>query len=539
MNKYKFEGWVLGAEIAEPIVEVTIKTLDYDRNTIKECFSDGKGQWSIQLNDEVKQISFSHPDYVGKIFCLNNLPERIRLLNNKLIGYQSKLWYKSGQIVDVFVYSPTQYKAVLFRHGFEKKSIKTLACLPPQHQSVPDEDFTENGLQWQKSFEYRIPEDIIPGLYSILLEAQDQEPFAIPMIISSSSQQSKILILASTNNWQTYNIWGGRNRYRNFVEFLSEDFALPSLKKKILSFFPTSLKQYVKKIFGVENTIGEDWMFRKLSIKRPFTNCLLEDRSVLSPFTNHLAAGEWRVLAWLEKNDIEYDIISGYELHHAPAKLNGYSGIILSTHCEYWSKEMYETLKHHHENKKLWLINISGNTMYREVGFFDDGSIQCKSLLFNETVADESQLLGVRFSDIDYGTSSNYKIVKGNHWVFDGIEYNRNSLYFGNKSLNQNTKPFYKRYDPGRPGSGTNLKGQGASGWETDKLTQTASKDIIVVSKGMNKNGGADMVVREPDGNSGGLFSASSITFGGSLLIDKISSGIVLNVLKRILNENE
>ncbi|HEY6907704.1 MAG TPA: hypothetical protein VI230_09555, partial [Ignavibacteriaceae bacterium] len=52
--------------------------------------------------------------------------------------------------------------------------------------------------------------------------------------------------------------------------------------------------------------------------------------------------------------------------------------------------------------------------------------------------------------------------------------------------------------------------------------------------KGANKfRGGADMIVREPDGH-GLLFSASSITFGGTLLVDENSSKIVKNVLERI-----
>ena len=43
------------------------------------------------------------------------------------------------------------------------------------------------------------------------------------------------------------------------------------------------------------------------------------------------------------------------------------------------------------------------------------------------------------------------------------------------------------------------------------------------------------MVVREPAADHGGVFSASSITFGGSLLIDPVTSRITRNVLERAL----
>jgi hypothetical protein len=49
----------------------------------------------------------------------------------------------------------------------------------------------------------------------------------------------------------------------------------------------------------------------------------------------------------------------------------------------------------------------------------------------------------------------------------------------------------------------------------------------------MNSRGGADMVVREPEGSRGGVFSASSITFTGSLLVDYVCSEITRTVLKK------
>ncbi len=79
------------------------------------------------------------------------------------------------------------------------------------------------------------------------------------------------------------------------------------------------------------------------------------------------------------------------------------------------------------------------------------------------------------------------------------------------------------------------LKGIGGSGWETDKLSKTAAKDFFQLAKGLNKKGGADLVLREPAETRGGVFSVSSITFGGSLLIDNVCSGMVKNVLNKIL----
>jgi hypothetical protein len=179
------------------------------------------------------------------------------------------------------------------------------------------------------------------------------------------------------------------------------------------------------------------------------------------------------------------------------------------------------------------VLNLSGNSIYREVECFDDGSIRCVSLSFKDTCEDETQLLGVRFNEYDYGTCAPYKVVEKDHWLFKNIGINRSNFIFGEKSLNQNTAVEVRRIDPGRPNHGEGLTGAGASGWETDKLSKTAPKDFKIVAKGINKYGGADMVVREPRGTSGGVFSSSSIVFAGSLLVDPIVSKIAINAINK------
>jgi hypothetical protein len=106
---------------------------------------------------------------------------------------------------------------------------------------------------------------------------------------------------------------------------------------------------------------------------------------------------------------------------------------------------------------------------------------------------------------------------------------------FGASSLNRNTPKTRSRYDPGRPGLEQGLKGAGASGWEMDKVSDTAPRDVTVIAKGLNSQGGADMVVREMSGKRGGMFSASSVTFSGCLLIDDAASTVVKNVVCKAL----
>ncbi len=470
-------------------------------------------------------IRFQKDGYVAKEFRADELPDKIRLLEDKLIGYQAKLWFSPGERIKSFIHAPEVFTAKIFRHGLEKKLISDLGHFSPQQQQVPDGHFVEEGLNWRKSIEYTMPNDALPGIYSLLLQSAEEKDFAIPFVVSTSPScygiRSKILVLASATTWQSYNLWGGRSRYRNFEDSLTGSVSSTSvvnpLKIAISRVLPENTKKTIKKLLGKQDP---KWMFKKLTVKRPFTNCDLEESDSFRPFTNHLASGEWRLLAWLEREGYDYDIISGYELHANPKLLENYKALILNTHCEYWTRAMFEGLKHFHEEKQGWILNISGNSIYREIEFFADGSTRCVSLSFKDSCQDEAQILGVRFSSSDYATCAPYKILKPNHWVFQGMSISKSKI-FGGLSLNQNTQ--------------NTLDGAGASGWETDKICKSSPRDIKLVAKGLNPKGGADMVVREPNGKRGGMFSASSIVFGGCLLIDNVSSMIVKNVLSRAL----
>ena len=536
------KGTVKNASLAEPLAGVKLSVKDAEGQELLQIANDEQGHFSFEPPQDPATIRFEKDGYVSKSLPFEEAGDLIRLLDDKLMGYQNKLNFKPGEEIEAFVHSPAPYTATLYRHGIEKENISGLGTHPAYSQSVPDRYFVESGLNWDGNFSYRIPKHARPGIYSLLLEAEGQDPFAIPMVVSTPADQqedNQILVLCSTNNWQTYNIWGGRSRYRNFEMEASEDYMkntgpVAELITSVAERMPQGLVYKIKELLNIEKE-QPGWVYQPLSIRRPHTNCALEDDYPDQPFTNHLAGGEWRVLAWLEQQGIPYDVCTGYELHRNPQLLSGYEALLLSTHSEYWSRPMYEAIKQYHRQQGLWLINVSGNSIYREVDFMSDGSIRCLSTKFNKSVEDETQLIGVRFSESDYGTCAPYKVRQPEHWVFKGMEAAKKGTIFGESSLNRLTPPKYNRYDPGRPGVEDGLQGTGASGWETDKLSSTAPADFTVVAKGQNRWGGADMVVRDPSETRGGVFSASSITFGGTLLTDNTCSLILKNVLDNIL----
>ena len=136
-------------------------------------------------------------------------------------------------------------------------------------------------------------------------------------------------------------------------------------------------------------------------------------------------------------------------------------------------------------------------------------------LTLSDVHVPEANLLGVVYSDPGAMTVAPYRVLKADHWIFEGTGLRDGDL-FGLKTL-------HERY------------GDGASGHETDKVSASSPKGIEVLARGLNPdNGGADLVCFDtPAGGS--VFSAGSITYPTALFTDEPTSQITLNVLRRFL----
>jgi hypothetical protein len=127
----------------------------------------------------------------------------------------------------------------------------------------------------------------------------------------------------------------------------------------------------------------------------------------------------------------------------------------------------------------------------------------------------EAALLGVVYDDRGIMTAAPYRVIDSRHWVFAGTGLREGDL-FGQKSLHMRV-----------PG--------GASGHETDKISPSSPANTQLLARGGNPgSGGAEMVLHEPPGG-GAVFSAGSIAWPASVLVDQAVSKITANVLRRFV----
>ena len=470
-------------------------------------------------------------------------PHRFRLLSDEPAAYMWPKWSRSGERAVPQVHAVESYRASVWRYGIRKERVFDLDWADEHGpratmQVTPPGDYTQTGVRWgtigYKGNHHHATSIAAPqrtGLYYLHVRTASGAFTSAPWVVAPAEPRARIAVLASTNNWNAYNEFGGRSNYLNVT-------ALP--ERPIVN-TRQDVARYQTDRSHVDWKAPDD-AYAPLSFERPEPfNVIPEDAEVTDPIPGFLqpslAASEWRMLAWLEREGFDHDLYADAQLHDGTLDLSAYDVLVLSTHPEYWSREMIERLE-------AWLdaggrlLSLGGNSMNCEVVFEgedrlrfrnflgdggpglgmpnpDDPDRPLDSRLHRSLGRSEASILGVATTLSGFGTGAPYEVVDDRHWIFAGSGL-RNGDRFGAASLSE--------------------RAAGASGWETDKRTPWTPDDVTLLAKGTNPDdGGAELVFR-PVGPRGAVIAAGSITYAASLLVDRPLSRVTANMVNRFLD---
>ena len=470
-------------------------------------------------------------------------PHHFRLLSDCILGYMWPKWVKSGEKSEFRVHSPECFQLTLWRYGLKREFIKMLGWFDEHGpravmQITPDGDYTQTGVQWNKQgygsphHTQRVTGPDRSGLYYLHARGETSGFFSFPWVVAPATPKAPIAVLASSNTWNAYNNFGGRSNYINSNHLPPK----PTVNARL------DLIRYT--MAGAFNVWGfPDEEYAPLSFERPEVgNKVLENEEVTDPIKGRLACGyapaEWRLLGWLEREGLEYDYYSESQLHFGELDLDAYKILILSVHPEYWSRTMYERVKEWVYKRGGRLMYLGGNGLNCEVEFIDESTLKInthlagagnelgmadpdgpdiyfESRMHRRLKESEANLLGVVTTHTGIMTAAPYKVIDASHWVFNGTDLSNGDL-FGEENLQER------------------ISG-GASGHETDKMSPSSPANTVLLAKGTNPDdGGSEMVYYETD-SGGGVFSAGSITYGASILVDENISRITSNVIEQFL----
>ena len=470
----------------------------------------------------------------GKMTVDPENPYHFRLLSDGLVGYMWPKCVASGESSEFRVHGIEEYGLELWRYGAEKKFVRRIGTFDEHGpratmQISPNGDYTQTGVEWNKHgyhskalCQFQTAPDR-SGLYYMHARSKSGDFFAFPWIVTPKEPTCKLAVLASDITWNAYNSFGGRSNYIHADCFPKT----PTVNSRL------ELKRYTEK----DHRTYDSDVYAPLSLDRPDPyQHIAETEQLLDPIAGrqgcHMASAEWRLLGWMERNNIPYDFYSETLFHFDKVPLESYNTLLISTHPEYWSRHMYDTLKDWIWNKGGKLIYLGGNGLNCEVEFLDDHHIVYQNTnfdhhappkdaagnkfesRFHNRYESEANLLGVVFTFPGIMTAAPYQVIDPSNWCFEGTGLKKGAQ-FGHNSQHQRV-----------PG--------GASGHETDKISPRFSpRTTKLLAQGLNADkGGADMIhYTTPSG--GEVFSVGSITWPACVLVDEPVSKITANVIRR------
>ena len=372
-----------------------------------------------------------------------------------------------------------------------------------------------NGCDWDVSYTYKIPKEMISNMYVIKIYNNDGDEFFIPITIKNNKNKNDILVLSNINTWEAYNPWTGSSNeislYKwNFNENLYDVNKKYSVSGK--SCF-VNFNRPNKKISGL--------------IKKRL------NKSYDEHHWDPRCTGEYYLLEWLDTNSYNYDVVTDFDLHNNSEILDNYKCFIIHNHAEYWTKEMVKQLYKFIKNGGN-LMNLAGNAIFWKTTI-NNNQLEVRKDRSYHTHTNEKgglweelqneifplpipeKITGLRWYVQSWPNLSNkiwggYKILNPQHWIFENVT----DEFIGEDSLN-----------------GLATK-NGASGWEYDGVVDSAFTNSIIAQGYINNKiyNGNDMIYFE---NEGKVFSAGSCTYTGALLIDNNISQLTKNVLNKFL----
>jgi N,N-dimethylformamidase len=504
-------------------------------------------------------VTLRHPDHGGKRTRLavgpGIPPARLRLLSRSLLGYLWPRAVRAGELGETRFSSHEPYHLSLWRYGAQKEHVRDLGWYDehgPESvaQVVPDGDIAATGVAWNRigyggnpHHTMLVPAPERSGLYYVHARGESGAFFTAPWVVApgAGARTAPIAVVLSTNTWNAYNNFGGRSNYVNTVGLPDE----PTVNAR------QDLDRFDASALGGWGHPDDD--YQPLSFERPEpANHVPEEVRATDPIAGRLASSlapaEWRLLAWLELEGLDYDVYSDHQLHAGVLELDRHRALIASVHPEYWSRAMFLAVSSWVDERGGRLAYLGGNGLNCEVRFIDrprdggDGAaLQFRTYLldtggplgmpdpedpsiwydsrFHRSVAPEAALLGVATTETGIMTAAPYRVAPGaaSHWVFEGTGLADGAI-FGERSLHERC-----------PG--------GASGHETDKRTASTPAGAVLLAKGLNPDDGGAEIVYHETSSGGAVFSVGSIIWPSSLLVDAQVSQVTSNVLRRFIRE--
>ena len=406
------------------------------------------------------------------------------------LAYLDEFVITEGQdmVLNLFGKGPIQIKIAKINDSLEDKlTIKSNFSVDIDN-SVPKSFTNRFGFSHQEAKVITInTRDYEPGWYQITTKDTQGQLFQLVLFIESL-ELSNILFVASTDTLiaynQTHRNTGIPNNYKRSISQINRGEAFP---KNI----PIEYKFTPSKFFPIR--------------------C-----------NSHLMLADIVLKQHLRRNGVGFTEIADSQLDFAKT-YDGVDTIIFGSHNEYWTQDKLQHLSAFVERGGK-LLFLGGNQAYRGIRRHNDyWIIQNDNFKEDKEVYSAiAELMGTFFKG-DMGTGDSLKVTNAKIWRNKfKVEMNGDDVIGDGSDFSYCVSPHT-----------LNPIGliSGASSIETDQLIDDVN-GFYLLAKGMQKNGGADVVYKEFNGG-GKILNFSSVGLWHSL-----SDPYIANLINSFIHKN-
>lgn len=300
---------------------------------------------------------------------------------------------------------------------------------------IPDRA-AQHGCPWPDAVTIEVPAEWRSGYYEVRLRTSAgfrHETVGFFVVRAAEPDPTRPLLALTTNTWNAYNDFGGRNLYTRGTQVSFARPMAPGLLRK-----PDGAGSRVAVVDAPDRTMSAHIGY------------VLQHQ-----FTQWAGSAGWPnaelpFIRWAEACGYELDYAINADLQLVPDLLEGRRLYLSVGHDEYWSWEMRDAVETFVKDGGNAMF-LSGNTSFWQVRLEDDGAtmVGYKDQFRKDPVYDtdrqhlltsmwsdhligrpENEMTGVTFSRAGYhrigkavaNGLGGYTVYRPDHWIFDGTE---------------------------------------------------------------------------------------------------------------------
>ncbi|WP_429128645.1 N,N-dimethylformamidase beta subunit family domain-containing protein [Ensifer sp. 4252] len=266
-------------------------------------------------------------------------------------GERGEIWcytdayaYRPGATVRLQVSSTAAlFELEIVRDGAVETPVMKRQGIAARWQHTPDQ-CSVVGCGWETTLEFQVDESWPSGAYRLTLtaEGRDGAPIRCHHLFilrpEVGRKPGRVLQVAATGSWTSYNTWGGSNHYQGITGPNRDQYATT------VSIERPFCRGFVRLPVDAPRVPLEIYSPMAVAPRYPHMEWAYANGYSKKYASSGWASYDSHFFRWAEREGYAVDLASQHELHFNPEILDGYDCVVFVGHDEYWTWEMRDAV---------------------------------------------------------------------------------------------------------------------------------------------------------------------------------------------------